>query len=155
MSVVTTVTKINSDIAKTLEVLPLATVIATGITGPAGPAGASGFVIAAAVAIGGNRVVYSDANYEARYADRTDINTCETIIGVTEGAAGIGGNLMVTRSGVMDEPSWSWAPGGLVYLGVAGGLTQVAPTSGILVVIGAAINATKLLIDIQQRLILE
>ncbi len=148
------VTQIGTILEPSQPPIVVGTLLGTGIAGPPGPAGATGIQVPAAVPIGGNRVVYTDANFEARYADPSDAATYATIVGVTEGAASAGDMLTIMRTGVMTEGGWSWTPGALVYLGTNGTLTQTVPTSGALVVIGSAINATKLLIDIQQRFIL-
>lgn len=57
--------------------------------------------------------------------------------------------LNVQRSGAIDEPSWSWTPG-FIWLGASGALTQVPPTSGFGLLVGAAVSATRLILNLQQ-----
>jgi hypothetical protein len=66
-------------------------------------------------------------------------------------AAGTSGNPMdVLDNGVARLDSWTWTPGGDVYLGTtAGALTQTAPTSGAEVVrVGYALSATEIRVRI-------
>lgn len=120
-----------------------------GRQGDAGPSGAGGGDITgvAAIALGGQRVVYL-ANDGLRYASADDLATINAL-GVTVGAVSIGGTATVRTGGALADPSFSFVPGP-VYLGLNGLLTQTLPTANSLVVIGDAINATTLLVRVEK-----
>jgi hypothetical protein len=66
-------------------------------------------------------------------------------IAMTNIVAGAGG--MVQRSGLIQNVLWSFDPGELYYLGVAGTLSKIPPVSGFWQRMGIAKNANTLLID--------
>jgi hypothetical protein len=91
----------------------------------------------------------------AIYADNTVLSKVNSVLGVTTGAAINGANIQFVRQGTITEPSWSFTPDGLVFLGANGLLTQVPPAApAFLVVIGCALTATSLRVNIQPPLIL-
>ena len=114
---------------------------ASGGAGPPGPAGGVTTVIAGEV-LGGHRAVYIGADGQAYYADTGDTNG---VVGITEGAAALGGEVTVRFSGEIIEPSWSWAPG-VVYLGTSGLLTQIPTAAGALIIVGNSSGPTKLIV---------
>lgn len=99
--------------------------------------------------IGGHRVVTVDGDY----ADSTILGHAYIIAGITTGATSNGAVMQVRYSGEIIEDTWNWTEG-LVFLGTNGLLTQTAPTTGFMVVIGVAKNKTTLLVRIQQPIIL-
>jgi hypothetical protein len=54
----------------------------------------------------------------------------------------------------MTEAGWAWTIGSPVYLSANGTLSHTAPSSGFALVIGFALTATKIFIDIKQPIIL-
>lgn len=72
-----------------------------------------------------------------------------TPVGVTTTAATTGNPVMVRPFGEITDVSWSWTVGLPVMLGVDGSLTQVAPSSDFIVVIGMATGTTTLFVNIQ------
>ena len=105
--------------------------------------------------LGGNRAVRIDtATGKAVYADNTDTNTAEDVIGITRGAAILNATVTITLFGEMTEGSWAWTPGGIIYLSTTGQLTQTPPVSGALIELGVAETATSILIRIQRMAIL-
>lgn len=123
-------------------------IIGIGIPGPRGSSGTGASpvsVFIAGEALGGHRVVRTNASGEAIYASNTDPDS-QSILGMTTGAAVLGDEVSVLRLGPITEPSWSWAPTAPVYLGTNGGLTQVYPGSGLIVIIGVALTATSMFV---------
>jgi len=125
----------------------------SALRGPAGAdgPGASGTVRRPAVAgasLAAYRAVYIAAGV-ANYASSSNYATAVTCLGITAVAAETGEEVIVVTFGKVSEASWSWSPGA-VYLGVAGVLTQTAPSVGAVIEIGIATSAIE--IDIRVRL---
>lgn len=99
-------------------------------------------------ALSGHRAVYLFSESEVDYPDPTNYQQVKKIVGLTKGAASAGGVVEIQTSGLLVEPSWNFSLGD-VWLGSNGLLTQTPPNSGNLVLIGAAVSATALQIDIQ------
>ena len=78
---------------------------------------------------------------------------CVACMGITTGAAAQGSVVAIVRIGEVDDPSFAFRVGA-VFLGLAGALTQVVPTSGIRLQIGFAISATRLLVHLRPPTIL-
>lgn len=132
-----------------LEQVESTALVVSAEQGPPGPIGSVFIQYPAAQAIGGHRAVYLTEASQCDYADQSDRVKSYQLLGVTIGAVQAGSNARIQTSGLLIEPSWSWAVGEFVYLGGNGLLTQTAPTSGYLVIIGLAASATGLLISIK------
>jgi hypothetical protein len=107
--------------------------------------------LAAGTALGGHRAVIADGAGQALYADQSDTSHIGKVIGITTVAAMQGAPIEITQAGEVIEPSWNWSPG-KIFCGVNGLLTQTVPTSGFIQVIGIALAATKMLVDLQTPL---
>lgn len=75
-------------------------------------------------------------------------------LGLTVTAADVDQPVDVQRGGIIDEASWAWTPGP-VWLSPTGGLTQIPPADGFDLMVGSALSATRLLLDLQQPIELE
>ncbi|AVO56160.1 hypothetical protein [Ectopseudomonas mendocina] len=136
-----------------------ALVVAAGTQGPPGrqgepgPEAGSAFQRVAGETLSALRVVYELAGQvfklDARDGERIDL-----LLGVTLTAAQQGDTINVQRSGAIDDAGWSWQPG-LVWLGADGALTQQPPVDGFAVLIGAAVSATRITLNIQPGIQLE
>lgn len=105
-------------------------VIAVGMQGPAGTGGGGGSTTetyVAGIALGGHRVVVTDAAGLAIYADNTIAAHANMATKLTLGAAVFGDNVLVQLMGRVTELSWAWTPGGTIYVGTNGTLTQTPP----------------------------
>lgn len=123
--------------------------------GAGGSASTLEVVKTAGTILGGNRAVKIDtATGRAIYANNTDINQAELVLGITTGAAAALAPVTVLMVGQMTEPSWTWTPGLPIYLGVTGLLTQTAPTSDSITELGIAQEATVMLVRIQETIFL-
>lgn len=67
--------------------------------------------------------------------------------GISLQAAMSGDSVSVCFGGLVIEPSWSWIPDEVVFIGNDGLLTQAPPTTGILQQIGVSINGTSILVQ--------
>ncbi len=103
-------------------------------------------------AISANRVLTLDSSGKAAYLN-PEQSGYPVVIGVSL-TAGLGDEVVqVMRSGEIVDPSWIWQPGP-VWVGTAGTLTQVTPTTGWLVQVGIALDATKLQVETVDDVIL-
>lgn len=109
------------------------------------------FEFTSTVAISAPRVVYAGAS-GPELADKDTISQQDKIIGVTiTSASGAGEPVKVVTEGKIEDPSFTFSVGP-IYLGVAGVITQVRPTTGLLVQIGVAISATLINVNIQMAI---
>lgn len=104
--------------------------------------------------LGGQRVVISSGSNNVLLADSTNLAHKNLIMGITLGAAMNGSAATIRTAGEMFESSWNWTPGVNIYLGANGLLTQIPPTTGFLKVIGVALTATLIRVQIQPTIIL-
>lgn len=96
--------------------------------------------------IGGHRVVQI-YDGEATYADKDTAYSGQ--LALSTGAVMSGAEGVFAIAGIVEEPTWSWTIGP-VYLGSNGLLQQTKPSTGTVVMIGRAVSATSLSIDIMQ-----
>lgn len=125
-----------------------------GAQGPIGPDGASTFQRVAGETISALRLVYENDNEEVFYIDQEDDININSILGLTITSASTGGNVSVRRTGIIDDDSWSWSVG-RIWLGANGALTQSPPSVGFDVLIGAAVSSTRIILNIQDSILLE
>lgn len=123
-----------------------------GLRGPQGEVGSLNYAVVAAEVIGGHRAVLASG----LYATSTGTMAEALCVGISSGAAAIGENIDVQPNGkIIDIVGWSWSVGGLIYLGSVGGLTQSVPSAGEwYVVVGVALSATAMVINIQNPVLL-
>lgn len=136
-----------------LSSTPAPELLETAQQGPPGPPGAAGLsggagmTAIAGEALGGHRAVVLDAAGAAFYADRTTPGHFGRLAGITTGAAILGSPVALARTSTVTEPSWAWTPNAAVFLGLTGLLTQTAPVTGFLQVVGMALSATTLFVN--------
>lgn len=121
-----------------------------GATGATGASGVSSITKLAAVALSGHRVVYADSTGKVNYADSSTLTHANIVLGITNNAGIANDPITVFVSGEIVEPSWTWVPSAPVFLGLLGNLTQSVPTTGFILIVGIAINATTLSVGIKQ-----
>jgi len=100
------------------------------------------------------RVVWEDEFGVVRLLDASDAGHIDLLCGLTITATPDAGDVTVQRSGPVDDAAWSWTPG-RVYLGASGALTQSPPVGGFDVLVGVAVSATRLFLNIQDPIELE
>lgn len=123
-----------------------------GLRGPQGEVGSLNYAVVAAEVIGGHRAVLASG----LYATSTGTFAQALCVGLSSGAVGVGEDIAVQPNGrIVDMGGWSWSVGGLIYLGSGGGLTQTVPSAGQwYVVLGVALSATAMVINIQNPVLL-
>lgn len=119
-----------------------------GPQGPPGLAGGASIARQASTALSGHRAVRERADGAVEYADPSTPLGLTTVLGITSGAASGGAPVTIVTTGEMEEQTWSWTPGALIYLGSSGALTQTAPVAGWLMVLGVATSATLMIVRI-------
>jgi hypothetical protein len=109
----------------------------------------------AAITLSGHRVVYL-SSVGVNYASSRNIATRGLAVGVTIGASALGADSTIRTKGEIIEPSWTWTPASPVFLGQDGALSQVGPAPPDLFsqIIGVAISATSIYVNIQPPIVL-
>lgn len=132
-------------VRKTVQVSqPNAIVQVNGLQGIKGNTGASSSVtIAAPINLGGNRVVMANGHY----ADNTDFATVNKAIGLTQGAAITGADVVIVISTELDGFA-GLTPNDPIYLSTNGTVTQTLPLTGYIQQVGVAISTTKILVNL-------
>ena len=124
---------------------PMPVVIVSG--SPGSDQSSSGLRI---TAVAGEALTIDDAIYPSTdgkfFKALADDESTVPVMGLSLTTASTGGAISVLKVGQYRDDSWTWTPGGLLYLSpsVAGGLTQTRPSaSGDQVqIVGYAISAT-------------
>ncbi len=106
--------------------------------------------ITASENLGGHRVVTVEGYYASNQVSTDKFK----VLGVTTGAASIGGTATIATFGTITESSWNWTVGNPVFLSTNGQLTQTPPTTGFRTIIGKPETATKLFINISEPITL-
>lgn len=125
-------------------------VVETGQQGPQGIPSDAGFTAIAATDIGGHRIVTLNSDGKVEHADQATTAHYGKIVGISTGAASVGNTVTIRSSGKLTEPSWSWNPQNILFLGADGVITATPPSTGVLQSIGYAIDATTIFINITQ-----
>lgn len=119
-----------------------------GQQGIPGPAGGSAFQRMAGVTLSALRILYESPNGSVYPLDHRDAAHIDLLLGLSLSAALSNTPVTLQRTGVIDDAGWSWIPGN-VWLGTDGQLTQTPPAEGFDVLIGTAVSATRLTLNIQ------
>jgi hypothetical protein len=120
-----------------------------GRQGPPGPAGDAITVKVGPSPISGHSVVACNAQGELIAADATNPAHRGAVLGVVADAYSPGDDAVVQTGFVLEHAGWTWVPDGPVLVGLSGQLTQAPPAGALFAqVIGQALSATRILIDI-------
>lgn len=136
------------------EAEPEVLVVATGDQGPPGPPGAPGPAGGASIqrlageTLSSLRMVY-ELNGQVYLLSAADAAHIDLLLGLALTAAPAGTATNIQLIGAVDDAAWSWTPGP-VWLGTNGALTQAPPTSGFDVRLGAAVSATRVILNIEE-----
>jgi hypothetical protein len=146
-----------SEIVQVTEESPTVVQVFTDLTiNTLGGVSSSGDLVKpAAIALSGHKVVYI-SSAGANYASSRDIATRGLAVGITVGASALGGNSTIRTNGEIIEPSWAWTPAQPVFLGQDGALSQSGPAPPDLFsqIVGIAISATSIYVNIQPPIVL-
>lgn len=121
-----------------------------GVPGPPGPAGNGQITGIAGEALGGHRMVTTDASGNIIYASNTAAAHAGRVVGMTTGAAAQGGTVTIQPIGSITENSWAWAPTSVLFLSANGQITATPPPTGFVQIIGYAQSATTIYIQLHQ-----
>lgn len=125
---------------------------ATGLLPPLFPTGDDVVVRKAGETMSALRGVYELAGFVYKL-DQQDSVHIDYFLGITISSASLGREVVVKRSGTIDDASWNWTPG-LVYLGADGMLTQTVPTTGWELVVGNSPSPQRLNLDFDEPVLL-
>ena len=103
-------------------------------------------------AVNALRVVYTNDAGEVSHADSSNINHIARVTGVAVTAAGIGGMVKVKSLGRIEDASFSFTPGNLLYFDSTGKLIDTAPATGFFQVVGRVETSTRVFINIEEPL---
>lgn len=145
--------------AVTVEAPADVLVVTMGDQGPPGIPGAPGPEVGAAVqrqageTLSALRAVY-ELDGQVLYLDYRDAAHIDLLLGITLTAADADAPVNVQHSGPIDDSGWNWTPG-RIWLGIDGALTQTPPADGHDVLLGAAVSATRITLNITDPIDLE
>ena len=146
----------DAEYAVTHDMAPEVRLISSGDQGPPGPPGPSGGAAVQRLAgseLSALRAVYELDGY-VYPLDYRDSAHIDLLLGVTLTAASAGAAVTVQRTGDLSDSGWAWQPG-RIYLGQAGLLTQHPAETGYSLLIGSAVSATRILLNLQDPIELE
>lgn len=106
--------------------------------------------VAAEVIPEGLRVLAVEDDGRIILADYQDTDHADRIVGIGLSAAGIGGDILVQKMGIITNSAWSWTVGKGIFFDEDGILTQDVPLFGFLLHVAKPVSATS--IDILVRL---
>lgn len=118
-----------------------------GDQGTPGPVGGTSVARLAGETISALRAVY-ELDGEIFNLDYRDEDHIDLLLGITLTAGVTGATINVQRFSDITDAAWSWTPG-RVFLGADGTLTQSPAADGFDVLIGSAVSATRLTINLQ------
>ncbi len=153
VSPVQQIQRVETGPVQILQVLtpePVINQIALIESGPQGKPGmdSADLSITAAVAIGGQRVIATDDQGMAVYAD--NLSRYKTVIGISTGAAIQGATVTVKPFGRLEDSSWNWNPEKGLFLGINGLIVQDVPETGAIVPLGHVAGADAIFITISE-----
>lgn len=120
-----------------------------GIQGIPGPEGGATLVTVGAVPISGHTAVALDPSGLLIYADCTNPAHLGAVLGVVANAYGAGDPAVVQTSFDLFHAGWSFTPGP-VFAGAGGAIVQTLPPGAVFAqVLGYALSATRIHIDVQ------
>lgn len=101
------------------------------------------------------RIVYTNTASKLFYADKDNLNTISTILGVTTTSGLVNNDINVLTAGVLQDDSWSWnmAANLNLFLGTNGAIVQGMPVGAASVRIGNVVSPTEILIRIGQSVL--
>lgn len=121
-----------------------------GPAGPPGPPGSStdpGFEVEAATILAGHRVVTTDDDGRAIYADPSNPDIVHAVLWLTLQAAAADALVTVLAEGEVTDPALVFAPRARIYLGANGTLSTIPPTTGVIVRVAIAVSADTIFFD--------
>lgn len=94
-------------------------------------------------------IVYQDDTGLAFKASTNDQST-SNVLGLVIAPAQAGDAVDILFDGPMSNSGWAWESGKPVYAALNGGISQFYPSNGYLVVVGLAVAADTILVDVER-----
>lgn len=88
------------------------------------------------------------------YASSDNLAHFDAFLGITTRAAGEGEALSVVEQGFVNSDSWAWDISRGIFLGLAGAITQDAPSTGFLRQLGTVVGLSQIEFDPQEGILL-
>lgn len=101
------------------------------------------------------KVVRMNVSNKVEYANFSDINNSENIIGFTLEAANLDASVKVQSFGYITNANWNFDLNKPIMLGENGDITQVCPTSGFWMKLGTVISPTEILVNISMPIFIK
>ena len=118
-----------------------------------GADGGNPVALVAGESLGGQRVVAIGPGGTVIYAN-AQLDHSKKVIGVTTKSVNSGETVTVQTSGVMVDSGWTFTPGATLYLGINSLLSATPPTTGFVKVMGIAVAATEIVLQMQSSIVL-
>lgn len=135
--------------AEVIQIVSVAEQGPRGIQGIPGPAGGATLVTVGAAPISGHTAVALGADGLLIYADCTNPSHLGAVLGVVANAYGAGEPAVVQTSFDLSHAGWAFTPGP-VFAGAGGAIVQTLPPGAVFAqVLGYALSATRIHIDVQ------
>ncbi len=87
-------------------------------------------------------------------ADSSDNSICKYVMGIAATGSVSASPIDIISSGIHTDSAWSWLPGP-IYFDSSGALTQTPPVTGFVLMVGKAISATEINVDVETPIILD
>lgn len=100
------------------------------------------------------RIVVRNDNNEAIYADNTNLNHVDKIIGMTCKSAVLGEKVKILEFGEFEDLYWTFDTSKVLFLSSLGNITQEVPTVGFVCKLGTVIKPERILLRIQPGIVL-
>lgn len=91
---------------------------------------------------------------DGKIADQSMVTQAGRVAGVSMTAPAVGFPVDVIFHGEIENPAWTFTEGDILFLDVSGKLTTTAPASGFSQIVATAKSPTKILVDIQEPILL-
>lgn len=96
--------------------------------------------------------IVANLNGQYDYANPIDPIAVWSIAGISLQSINAGGTLTPVNNQTVSDQSWNWVRGSPVFLGAAGTLTQIPPSSGNLVTVARVLDSKTLFIHIEDAI---
>jgi len=127
-----------------------------GDKGDIGPSGSMAGIIKAATAISAYKMITVDSNGEAILASNDNAGHANRILGFSINSSNTGEDVEYIIEGSKEELLWNYNTGDILYLGVAGAITNTLPLAvngaAFQSIVGFVLNPKRIKIQIQNSL---
>jgi hypothetical protein len=104
--------------------------------------------------LSGHKLVIQAADGKAYLASNLNVGHRGRVVGMTTHAADADAVVHVHRFGLFTEPSWSFTPDAVLFVGDAGALVESSPSTGFSQIVGKVQSATSVLFKLEDPIFL-